>query len=161
MATGRKAKMRSVPAALAVSLFATAAQGAVLGTIQVDTAKYVSGNLPGPGARQQWRVYLRQNQLYAIHGQAGGFDGIKAEVRTSGGKLLSRFVPFLDAENDSGISLKAPYTGYYTVTAIGPPLCSAVNDAFPCADTYPMPYGFAADHDCAGNTSTRCGIGVG
>ena len=71
--------MRSVPAALAVSLFATAAQGAVLGTIQVDTAKYVSGNLPGPGARQQWRVYLRQNQLYAIHGQAGGFDGIKAE----------------------------------------------------------------------------------
>jgi hypothetical protein len=38
--------VRSVPTALAVSLFATAAQGAVLGTIQVDTGKYVSGNLP-------------------------------------------------------------------------------------------------------------------
>jgi hypothetical protein len=134
------------------------AHAGVQGTIKVDSGEYVSGDLSAPSAGEQWRIYLQRNKFYAIYGL--GNEGVEVEVHASGGKLLYSFVSKQDNENYAGVSFKAPYTGYYTVVAIAPPLCSP-SIGFPCVDSHPVKYKLAASRDCAGSTSTRCAISVG
>src|SRR3954453_13708068 len=82
--------MRPMLPALAAVLYATAAPAAVIGSIQVDSGKYVSGSLSAPDKQQQWRVYLKQNQLYAVHGYSGN-SGAEVDIRTPSGVVLRRF----------------------------------------------------------------------
>jgi hypothetical protein len=150
--------MRSIAIALAIVLFAMPVHAGVQGTIKVDSGEFVSGNLSAPGAKERWRIYLQRNKFYAIYGF--GNEDVKVKMHASGGKLLYSFVSKQDNENYAGVSFKAPYTGYYTVEAIAPPLCS-LSVGFPCVDSHPVQYELAASRDCAGSTSTRCGIRVG
>jgi hypothetical protein len=118
------------------------------GTIQVGSGKYAEGHFKAPGT-QQWRVYLKKGQLYAVHGNTSG--DTKVDVRTSGGTLLGSFFENWDYENDGGASVKAPSTGYYTV----------VVTTTKYTPEFPMYYTLAADFDCAGDKSTACGIALG
>jgi hypothetical protein len=129
------------------------ADGPQLAANGIPVGGGVSGGFSGPGT-QTWRVYLQRGMDYAVDGAGDCVSSVA--VRAAGGKALATFGFSGEDESDGneGASLRAPYTGLYTVDVTVSP------DRFPACGPQGR-YGLSASRDCPGDTATRCGIVVG
>lgn len=143
--------------ALATLALPCAAGATTMGTIPVDPNGRVNGSFSAPGT-QTWRLYLERGRYYAVAGHPYP-DGCVASVavRAAGGKVLAGFRLFTEGdEGPAGVSLRAPYTGWYTVAVT---LTQAIIRYYQCAR--PLSYWLDAARDCPGDATTGCTIAVG
>jgi len=113
----------------------------------------VNGTFTAAGT-QTWRLYLKDGKDYAVSGTGDCVSSVA--VRAAGGRTLATF-GFSnedDPDGSEGVTLRAPYTGLYTVEV------SVAPDRFPACAPQGR-YGLSASRDCAGDASTRCGIVTG
>src|SRR4051812_45262495 len=145
--------MRSILAALAIGLFATAAHAEVLGTIPPPPGS-VNGYLPGETTCGQvftWQATLSAGKDYAFRVFFGHYG--TATLHTASGAAVMSF-PVIESNEDYGTGHEArvPYTGtYFLDIRLGEPSCTPGTPYNGDGNGYGITY----EPDCLGGRRTQ------